>query len=161
MLQCCTWLQSQSSPSAVLRRRVLARRAVRHAITAGVTRLSRCSAARVQSQSSASAFLRHRARSMPAAPRFLAGVHRCLRCCAASQSFSTAAGLPRRRFRWLAAIWALAGCPLLDSSATISRAQHGVAAMSHLITRVAIDVHSAARARVTQLSSRRFPISER
>ena len=34
VLQCCTWLQSQYSASAVLRRRVLARRAVRHAITA-------------------------------------------------------------------------------------------------------------------------------
>ena len=49
MLPVCS--HNLSSPSAVLRRRVLARRAVRHAIIAGVTRLSRCSAARVQSQS--------------------------------------------------------------------------------------------------------------
>ena len=45
----------------------------------------------------------------------------------------------------------LAGCPLLDrsidSSATISRVQHDIAAMSHPITRVTIDVHTAPRAR--------------
>eukprot|EP00964_Phaeocystis_antarctica_P031909 scaffold18048_cov85-Phaeocystis_antarctica.AAC.1 len=70
-----------------------------------------------------------------------------------------AAGLPRRRARWLAAIWALAGCPLLDSSVTVSRTRLGVTAISHLITRVAIDVHSAPRARVTQLSTRRFPLT--
>ena len=70
-------------------------------------------------------------------------------CCTYVQSLSTAAGLPRRRARWLAAIWALAGCPLLDSSVTVSRTRLGVTAISHLITRVAIDVHSAPRARVT------------
>ena len=42
--------------------------------------------------------------------------------------------------------WLVARCSI-DSSATISRVQHDVAAMSHPITRVTIDVHTAPRAR--------------
>ena len=165
--RCCTCVQSQSSASALLRRRARSMRcapcrcAVRH--TPGLaSAASRVAVPHLRAVTLSGAGFAPTPCPLDAGgatpfcwrPPLLAAL-----CCTYMQSLSTAAGLPHRRARWLAAIWALAGCPLLDSSVTVSRTRLGVTAISHLTTRVAIDVHSAPRARVTQLSTRRFPLT--